>query len=63
MVETLEARQRVLNYKEEKNISYEELALMSGYKRQEIQASLTGKIKTPRANEIILTLIKMFGLA
>lgn len=62
MPETVEARQRVLDFMEEKGASYSQLALMSGYKKNEIHAALTGDKGTPKSNEIILKLIQMFGL-
>ncbi|MCR8969303.1 XRE family transcriptional regulator [Facklamia sp. 7083-14-GEN3] len=63
MPETIEARQRVLDYKDENKISYEQLAIMTGYSKPEIHKALTGKSQTPYSNKIILKLIQMFGLA
>lgn len=63
MPETMEARQRVLDYKNQNKISYEQLAVMTGYTKPEIHMALTGKSDTPKSNQIILKLIQMFGLA
>ncbi|MGF3114752.1 XRE family transcriptional regulator [Facklamia sp. P12937] len=63
MPETIEARQRVLDYKNQNKISYEQLAVMTGYSKPEIFNALTGKSNTPKSNQIILKLIQMFGLA
>lgn len=63
MPETLKARQILLDYKNDNNITYEQLAVMSGFKKQEIQRALTGERKGATENVIILKLIQIFGLA
>ncbi|TLQ49311.1 XRE family transcriptional regulator [Ruoffia tabacinasalis] len=63
MPETIGARQRILDYMKENDVSYSQLAVMTGYRKPDIHTALTGKRKTPQANEIILKLIQMFGLA
>lgn len=62
MPETIGARQKILEYMEKNNVSYGQLETMTGYKRQEIHSAVTGKTRTPRANELILKIIQMFGL-
>lgn len=63
MPETLKAREVLLKYKNDNDITYEQLSLMCGYKKQEIQRALTGERKGATENTIILKLIQMFGLA
>lgn len=63
MPETKEARRRILDYMDYKEITYAQLAVMTGFSKTEIHSALTGKLQTRKANEIILKLIQMFGLA
>lgn len=63
MAETIEARKAILLYMESKDVSYSQLSLLTGYTKSEIHRAVTGKTKSPRANEIILTIVKMFGLS
>lgn len=63
MPETIEARQKVLDYMTENNVTYAQLALMTGYSKTEVHRAVTGKLKTVKSNEIIIKLIQMFGLA
>lgn len=63
MPETIEARARVLKYMEDNDVTYAQLAVMSGYSKPEIHSAVTGKSRTRKSNEIILKLIQMFGLA
>lgn len=63
MPETLEARKRVLDYMQENDVTYAQLAVMTNFSKPEIHSAVTGKSKTKKSNEIILKLIQMFGLA
>ncbi|WP_281486949.1 hypothetical protein [Lysinibacillus sphaericus] len=62
MPETKEARCKILEFKECKNITYEQLGLMINKTPVYIQEVLTGKKTGPRANELILKIIQMFGI-
>lgn len=62
MPETKEARGRILEYKESKNITYEQLGLMVNKTPVYVQEVLTGKKTGPRANELLLKIIQMFGI-
>ena len=63
MPETIEARKRVLDYMQENDVTYAQLAVMTNFSKTEIHVAVTGKSKTKKSNEIILKLIQMFGLA
>lgn len=62
MPETKEARGKILEFKDCKNITYEQLGLMVNKTPVYIQEVLTGKKTGPRANELILKIIQMFGI-
>lgn len=62
MPETKEAREKILEFKENKNITYEQLGLMINKTPVYVQEVLTGKKTGPRANELILKIIQMFGV-
>ncbi|MEC1177656.1 hypothetical protein P9B03_04095 [Metasolibacillus meyeri] len=62
MPETLEARKRILEYKESKNMTYEQLGLMVNKTPVYVQEVLTGKKTGPRANELVLKIIQVFGI-
>lgn len=62
MPETKEARGKILEFKESKNITYEQLGLMINKTPVYVQEVLTGKKTGPRANELLLRIIQMFGI-
>lgn len=62
MPETKLARQKIIAYKEEKNMTYAELGLMVGRTSVYVQEVLMGKKTGPKANELILKIIQMFGI-
>lgn len=62
MPETKLARQKIIAYKEEKNMTYAELGLMLGKTSVYVQEVLMGKKTGPKANELILKIIQMFGI-
>ena len=62
MPETLNGRQRILNYLKSNEISMTQLATMYGMNKQDVSDYLAGRKTTPAANKFIITLIKDFGL-
>ena len=62
MPETQKVRNKILEYKEEKNMTYAELGLMVGRTSVYVQEVLMGKKTGPKANELILKIIQMFGI-
>ncbi|MFP7444318.1 XRE family transcriptional regulator [Bacillus infantis] len=62
MPETKEARGKILEFKDQKNITYEQLGLMVNKTPVYVQEVLTGKKTGPRANDLILKIIQMFGI-
>lgn len=62
MPETKEARSKILEFKEHRNITYEQLGLMVNKTPVYVQEVLTGKKTGPRANDLILKIIQMFGI-
>lgn len=62
MPETLNGRQRILNYLKSNDISMTQLATMYGMNKQDVSDYLAGRKTTPAANKFIITLIKDFGL-
>ena len=62
MPETKLARRKIIAYKEEKNMTYAELGLMVGRTSVYVQEVLMGKKTGPKANELILKIIQMFGI-
>lgn len=62
MPETKEARGKILDFKDQKNITYEQLGLMVNKTPVYVQEVLTGKKTGPRANDLILKIIQMFGI-
>lgn len=62
MPETQTAREKILEYKESKDMSYQELGLMLNKTPVYVQEVLTGKKAGPKANELILKIIQMFGI-
>ena len=62
MPETRTARSKILAYKEEKNMTYDQLGLMLDKTPVYMQQVLEGKRTGPKANEMILKIIQMFGI-
>lgn len=62
MPETVEARDRILHWKEENDVSYQQIGLMIGKHKQEVYDAITGRNKSPEANKILLKIIQMFGI-
>lgn len=62
MPETTEARDRIISWKEENNVSYQQIALMVGKHKQEVYDAVMGRNKSPEANKILLRIIQMFGI-
>lgn len=62
MPETKTARSKILAYKEEKNMTYDQLGLMLDKTPVYMQQVLEGKRTGPKANEMILKIIQMFGI-
>lgn len=62
MPETVEVRERILKWKEDNNVSYQQLALMVGKHKQEVYDAITGRNKAPAANQILLKIIQMFDI-
>lgn len=62
MPETKTARSKILAYKEEKNMTYDQLGLMLDKTPVYMQQVLEGKQTGPKANEMILKIIQMFGI-
>lgn len=62
MPETKNARQKILDYKEQKKYSYQNLADMVSVSKQEVYDAVTGKRQTDKAHEILADLLKVFGL-
>lgn len=62
MPETKLARQKIIAYKEEKNMTYDQLGLMVGCSSVYVQQVINGQKTGPSANELILKIIQMFGI-
>lgn len=62
MPETVEARDRILKWKEESNVSYQQIGLMIGKHKQVVYDAITGRNKSPEANTILLKIIQMFDI-
>lgn len=62
MPETVEARERILHWKEENNVSYQQIGLMVGKEKQEVYDAIVGRNKSPESNRILLKIIQMFGI-
>lgn len=62
MLETLNGRQRILNYLADNDISQAQLATMYGMNKQDVSDYLSGRKTNPAANKFIITLIKNFGI-
>lgn len=62
MPETLNGRQRILNYLADNDISQAQLATMYGMNKQDVSDYLSGRKTNPAANKFIITLIKNFGI-
>lgn len=63
MPETETARNKIVSYKENNNITYMQLALMVGLSAGYVQEVITGKKSGKKANELILKIIQMFGIS
>lgn len=62
MPETLNGRQRILNYLKSNDISMTQLATMYGMNKQDVSDYLAGRKTNPAANRFVITLIKDFGI-
>lgn len=62
MPETLNGRERILNYLKEHDISRAQVATMYGMTKQDVSDYLSGRKTNPAANRFIITLIKDFGI-
>lgn len=62
MPETTEVREKIAKWKEDNNVSYQQIALMIGKHKPEVHAAITGVNKGPAANQIILKIIQMFDI-
>ena len=62
MPETQKVRNKILEYKEQKNMTYQQLALMVGCSSVYVQQVLSGQKTGPSANELILKIVQMFGI-
>ena len=63
MPETLEGRERIIQYLNENNITIADLAAMYGIAKQDMSDYLSGRKKNPRGNKIILKIISDFKIA
>jgi hypothetical protein len=62
MPETLALRQKILNHLEEKGIPQRHLALLINENPQYLSEVLNGKKTGPKANEMLLTIVKVLGI-
>lgn len=62
MPETQKVRNKILEYKEQKNMTYDQLGLMVGCSSVYVQQVINGQKTGPSANELILKIIQMFGI-
>lgn len=62
MPETLEGRERIIQYLNENNITIADLAAMYGVAKQDLSDYLSGRKKNPRGNKIILKIISDFKI-
>ena len=62
MPETLALRQNILIHLEEKNIPQRHLALLIDENPQYLSEVLNGKKTGPKANEMLLTIVKVLGI-
>ena len=62
MPETQTARNKILEYKEQKNMTYDQLGLMVGCSSVYVQQVINGQKTGPSANELILKIIQRFGI-
>lgn len=62
MPETLPLRKKILTYLEEKEIPQRHLALLIDENPQYLSEVLNGKKTGPKANEMLLTIVKVLGI-
>lgn len=62
MPETKTAREKIIDYKNEKGYSYQTLADMVSKNKQEVYDAVTGRRQTDKSHEILADLLKVFGL-
>lgn len=62
MPETQTLRNKILGHLEEKDIPQKHLALLIDVNQQYLSEVLNGKKTGPKANEILLTIIKVLGI-
>lgn len=53
---------KVREFLKDKNISIEDLAVMYGMKKQQLEGYLSGRVRTTKANETILKIISDFKI-
>nr|WP_319218495.1 helix-turn-helix transcriptional regulator [uncultured Trichococcus sp.] len=62
MPETLPLRNKILEHLQEKEISQRNLALLINVNPQYLSEVLSGKKTGPKANEMLLTIVKVLGI-
>lgn len=62
MPETKQAREVILKWKEENNVSYQQIGTMVGKHKQVVYDAITGRNKSPEANVTLLKIIQMFDI-
>lgn len=62
MPETLEGRERIIQYLNVNDITIADLAAMYGIAKQDMSDYLSGRKKNPRGNKIILKIISDFKI-
>lgn len=62
MPETLTLRNKILKHLDEKDIPQKHLALLIDENPQYLNEVLNGKKTGPKANEMLLTIIKVLGI-
>ena len=62
MPETLEGRERIIQYLNANDITIADLAAMYGIAKQDMSDYLSGRKKNPRGNKIILKIISDFKI-
>ena len=54
--------EKVRQFIKEKNIAIEDLAVMYGMKKQQLEGYLSGRVKTKKSNETILQIISDYKI-
>ncbi|MGM0214912.1 hypothetical protein [Enterococcus sp. AZ109] len=63
MPETAILREKILEYKEENDLSYRTMALVIGSNKQEVYYAVTGKRTTKKSNLLLTKLLKAYGIS